>query len=802
MIFTFYGFKGGVGRTLAVVHAATIFASTRGPHGSNVLVMDLDLEAPSVFLYLLPPDEPPIRRGFVELMAEYLDGGHDAGWLREELPKIVYQAADSLYVLPSGNYTDPAYVETAQRLTEAFNAGFFRDLKEACGALYDYVLIDSRTGLAEVAAAATILLGDVLVACFRPNQANVGIGMIVQRFLTARETHKDDPDVPVVPLLTPRPASHSPLAAKWADFYRNEIFGSGPLVQVPFDPVLETSDALVIKPGTLRARIEDGNISQTEDAGNDLGAPIVTAYLALAERLAMFNTARDVVAARKAELTAFLDHRYADALRYLFQAIRRQPEDREHWNTLMRRYVPTVLDDATAQQTSAREQVRQFLTACLSGEEEQHIQSPRGRAWAHVIRAAKFGKGSEDAMADVEAALTLAGNDRDIATDANFLAAQIIRFRNERTLHGVRHGEEPILVTRNRALRQALDYLERASTAGGETERIVRFRGDLHNDLGDYAEAVTDFDRAAALCPDPADALLDSAQTLEHMGHYGGAIRRYLAALEHAPANEEIYRRLVPTLYRLGYYVESRQYIDRWRRVNTVSFEPTRYLLGLAVTRGDLEEIERNLAALRNHEGSAMRIVAWALLHLGRYDEAETFVADHVDAGAYERFQLAVAFAARGHDITAILALPAESAAGGNYLALASILAGELDLARQHLKSCLAAESALPMAWRTNLFLVEAMLEAAENPEQRTVTEQLRSLLDANTENAVWTRHQIELRTMRELWRQSKGRSIPGMEERWNEIFTVWDAIEASPFAHYKPFEIPTPGERHVAKIV
>jgi cellulose biosynthesis protein BcsQ/tetratricopeptide (TPR) repeat protein len=793
MIFTFYGFKGGVGRTLAMVHAATILASTRGPHGNNVLVMDLDLEAPSVFLYLPPSaGAPQPHRGFVELMAEYLDSNRDAAWLREELPKIVYKAADSLYVLPSGNYTAPEYLETAHRLTEAYNSGFFRDLKIACDAEYDYVLIDSRTGMAEVAAAATILLGDVLVACFRPNQANLGIGMIVQRFLAEHSSRKDDPHAPIVPLLTPRPASHSPQAAKWAAFFQQEFFASSPLLQVPFDQVLETSDELVIRPGTLRVRVEDGHVSQSEGASNDLGAPIVAAYLALAERLAGFNTARDVISARKAELAAFLDHRYIDALRFLFQAIRRKPEDRDQWNTLMRRYVPTILDEAS-KDTSARELIRQFLSECLSEDHQERIESPRGRAWAHVIRAAQFGKGTEDGLADVQAALDLGGSDREIAADANFLAAQIIRFRNEQALHGARKGEESALVTRSRALREALGYLDRAVSAGRETERILRLRGEIHNDLGDYSDAVQDFDRTAALCGDPADALLDSAKTLEHVGLYGDAVRRYLTAVDAAPSNEETYRRFVPTLYRLGYFDESRQYIDRWRRINAVSPEPLRYLLGLAVTRNDRAEIEQRLAQVRDHEGTAMRIIAWALLRLQRYDEAETFVVDHIDAGAYERFQLAIAFTARGEDAVPILALPAESAAGGNFLAVASVVVGEIDLARRHLERCLAVESALPLGWRTNLLLVEALLEAAEDASKRRAMDELLSLLSTKAENAQWTRHQVEIQLLRQIWPASNGRSIPAVEDRWNEIFGVWDSIETIPFAHYKSFDIHEP---------
>lgn len=792
MIFTFYGFKGGVGRTLAVVHAATILASTRGPHGSNVLVMDLDLEAPSAFLYLPPGHEEVVQpgRGFVELMAEFLDDHRDAEWLRQELPRVVFEAAPGLFVLPSGNYTDPRYLESAQRLDEAYEAGFFEALKDACDRLYDYVLIDSRTGLAEIAAAATIYLGDVLVPCFRPNQANLGVGMIVQRFLAHKRLHKDDADAPIIPLLTPRPASHSPAAAKWAAFYQEQFFGPHRMiVQVPFDASLETGDAMIIRPGSLTAQLEDGKVMAAGDDVADLGAPIIAAYIELAERIASFNTVRDVIAARKAELAAFLDQRYVDALNFLFQAIRRQPDSREHWNTLMRRYVPAVLDAA---ETPARDLIRHFLSECL-GEGPRRLESARGRAWAHVIRAAKFGKTSEDGMADVEAALALAGDAPDIANDANFLAAQIIRFRNEKAL---RAGDVAALATRKQELRQALRHLDDAVATGGETERIVRFSGELHRELGEWDDAVRDFDRAALLTgAAPAEALLESAQTLERAGRYGEAVRRYLAAVKAAPYNEEVYRRFVPTLYRLGYFDEACHRLDQWRRMNAVSPEPSRYALACAVTRGDPREIEEWLTIVRRQQAPPTRIVAWALLRLGQYEEAQECVVDDIDSGAYERFQLALAFACLERDSTAILALPAESAGGGNYLALAAAALGMPDIARSHIQSCFPYEEVLPLAWRTNLQLAAALVEATETPSDRRMTDALLVRLRDNVENAQWTRQQIEMQMVRQLWSRNGSRSQTA-QQRWDEIMRAWDGIEMVPFEQFEPFDVPLQSNR------
>ena len=784
MIFTFYGFKGGVGRTLALVHAASILSSTRGPYGNRVLVMDLDLEAPSVFLHFPPPDPALAQRGFVELMLDYLTQERDAAWLSEELAKTVYRVSDDLFVFPSGDYTSSRYLEGVQRLGEAHAAGFFSALKDACQSLYDYVLIDSRTGLAEVAAAATILLGDALVACFRPNQANLGIGMIIQRFLAHRDQTRNDSAARIVPVLTPRPAMFSLPARRWALRFQEEIFGPHLPVEIPFDPILEAGEVLLmIPPGSIRATLEDGRVKYTDDGRTDLGAPIVKAYLELAERLASMNTERDVISARQAELTAYLERRYREALGYLFQAIRRKPEEREQWNVLMRRYVPTALDQGP-NETPVREIIRGFLNECL-GSGAGALETPRGRAWAHVIRAAKFGKGVEDGLPDVLEALRLC-DETDVASDAHFLAAQIIFYQSEKTLVG---GDLSVMIqSRRRAMNLALEHIDQARAACGETERILRFRGQLHEEIGEYEQAIEDFDRAASISSSPAELLLESAETLEHIGRYGDALRRYLTAVDVAPSHEEIYRRFIPTLYRLGHCDVSRQFIDRWQALNVTSAEPLRYQLGVAVTLGDPPEIESWLASVRQNDSAGGRIIPWALLRLERYEEAADCVSDSADAGAYDRLQLVLAFAGLGRDVLPILALPAESASGGNFLALAAMVCGEIDVARRHLQTSLIVESVLPLGWRTNLQLVEALLEAHDDPTQRKATDALLESLHTNPENALWTRNQIELQMLRAIWPRYAGSRGEAVSSRWDELFGVWDSIQRIPFSRYTPF--------------
>src|SRR5580698_10337359 len=69
VIYTFYSFKGGVGRTMALANVAALLAKW----GFSVLAVDWDLEAPGLeqFFAKLNPDIRKLRRekpGIVDLM--------------------------------------------------------------------------------------------------------------------------------------------------------------------------------------------------------------------------------------------------------------------------------------------------------------------------------------------------------------------------------------------------------------------------------------------------------------------------------------------------------------------------------------------------------------------------------------------------------------------------------------------------------------------------------------------------------------------------------------------------------------
>src|SRR5882724_4529156 len=73
-IVTFYSYKGGTGRTLALANVAALLAQW----GHRVLCVDWDLEAPGLHLYF-DRYAPPAKGGLVEVIGA-LASGQKASW--------------------------------------------------------------------------------------------------------------------------------------------------------------------------------------------------------------------------------------------------------------------------------------------------------------------------------------------------------------------------------------------------------------------------------------------------------------------------------------------------------------------------------------------------------------------------------------------------------------------------------------------------------------------------------------------------------------------------------------------------
>ncbi|MEA9421994.1 ParA family protein [Aeromonas sanarellii] len=167
----FFSIKGGVGRSTAL--GASAWALAR--QGKRVLVLDLDLESPGLSSALLPHDRQP-KYGITDWLVEDLVDNGDA--LLEDLYGTSdLPVAGQIYLVPAHGLEPGEYVSKLGRVWmpkvdatlrhEVWSSRLNRLLGQLEERLRpDVILIDSRAGIDEVAAACVTELGVHTVMMF------------------------------------------------------------------------------------------------------------------------------------------------------------------------------------------------------------------------------------------------------------------------------------------------------------------------------------------------------------------------------------------------------------------------------------------------------------------------------------------------------------------------------------------------------------------------------------------------------------------------------------------------------------
>jgi MinD-like ATPase involved in chromosome partitioning or flagellar assembly len=221
-VVTFYSWKGGVGRTMVLANVAVQLARM----GSTVLVVDWDLEAPGLERYFINLDQSSAANptGLMGLLCEASDRGDatssDQDW-RDRLVLIqvpqaqptpsmqIPPAPSPIHFLPSG-YGSEDY---AKRLSDFSWSKFFADfrggewleaLRDQWSESYDFVLIDSRTGLTDSGGVCTIQMPHILVLVFTANDQSVegGLRVVAAAQRERRDFGYDRGPLVVIPVLS------------------------------------------------------------------------------------------------------------------------------------------------------------------------------------------------------------------------------------------------------------------------------------------------------------------------------------------------------------------------------------------------------------------------------------------------------------------------------------------------------------------------------------------------------------------------------------------------------------------------
>lgn len=224
-IITFYSYKGGTGRSMALANVAWILASK----GKRVLTVDWDLEAPGLHRYFYPflaDKDLTSSDGLIDFVLNFTTAAireptvpeqsspsqpgppettNEAEWYKPYANILRYASSltwkfengGTLDFIPAGRQ-GPSY----STRVNSFNWQNFYDLlgggtlfelaKEKMRSEYDYILIDSRTGVSDTSGICTIQMPDILVIGFTLNNqsiegaATVAQGVFQQRARSGR----------------------------------------------------------------------------------------------------------------------------------------------------------------------------------------------------------------------------------------------------------------------------------------------------------------------------------------------------------------------------------------------------------------------------------------------------------------------------------------------------------------------------------------------------------------------------------------------------------------------------------------
>jgi MinD-like ATPase involved in chromosome partitioning or flagellar assembly len=215
-IVTFYSYKGGTGRSMTMANLAWILAA----NGMKVLAIDWDLEAPGLHRYFRPfliDPELHDTEGLTDFFWRYAEGAMTP---RSESEGVVawenatdlsrfrvqidweFKGEGQLDLVPAGRQC----AEYAERVNSFDWTNFYRrlhgeqllkHLRSRLKQEYDWVLVDSRTGVSDSAGICTVAMPDRLVAFFTLNRQSVdGVQAVLDSIVPQR------PDITIFPVVT------------------------------------------------------------------------------------------------------------------------------------------------------------------------------------------------------------------------------------------------------------------------------------------------------------------------------------------------------------------------------------------------------------------------------------------------------------------------------------------------------------------------------------------------------------------------------------------------------------------------
>jgi MinD-like ATPase involved in chromosome partitioning or flagellar assembly len=213
---TFYSYKGGVGRTLAAANFAVYLAKL----GLKTVVIDFDLEAPGIDAKFPLLKVPAEQKGILDYILDYQLNNEDPGSVKQiclQVPIESSETATPLWLIPAGQYLSDEYYRKLSQLDWSFifsekrdGVAFFQQflahIEQELKA--EFVIIDSRTGITEIAGLCTQQLADEVVMLSSLSSESIRVTKHIKRLIQQSKVAKvlgKSIDIKVVVSRVPKP---------------------------------------------------------------------------------------------------------------------------------------------------------------------------------------------------------------------------------------------------------------------------------------------------------------------------------------------------------------------------------------------------------------------------------------------------------------------------------------------------------------------------------------------------------------------------------------------------------------------
>lgn len=242
-IITFYSYKGGTGRSMALANIACLIARDSQ---KKVLVIDWDLEAPGLHRFFSEQVDSPEnknRPGLIEIfitlskiftsnkkLYSKISKENDWKMLDEHLKLsefIVSNVQPGIDLIKAGSLDS----EYSNKATSFDWNNFFTQyglsiklLTQIVSNKYDYCLIDSRTGITDTSGICTTILPEKLVLVFTPNKQSLyGVLDVAEKSVNYRLSSDDLRPLAIFPLPSRIDDAEDVLRKQWREEYQTEF---------------------------------------------------------------------------------------------------------------------------------------------------------------------------------------------------------------------------------------------------------------------------------------------------------------------------------------------------------------------------------------------------------------------------------------------------------------------------------------------------------------------------------------------------------------------------------------------------